>query len=329
MPGLIAILDPRTLDPKSETVNSIACISVLFGGTSFILGLIALGLIGSSGGRVTGKGFAAIGVAIPPILIFVLFWFNIGKWYPTISYRMICGTNLSGIGKAMLIYSNDYEDKFPRAGGRESIWSNSIPDWTANNRYAAYGLSADGSGGQATISSSFYLLVKYAEVTPKSFICREDYGTTEFNPTDYGINDKKLLWDFGPNPPKHCNYAYHMPYGQFALSTESESGMAVAADRNPWMMLPSANTKSSIAYFDPDGNREKNRAGNSITHKGDGQNVLFMDAHVGFEKISFCGINDDNIYTYWDGQDIRRGAIPNIKSQPADRLDSMLVNDLP
>jgi hypothetical protein len=54
-----------------------------------------------------------------------------------------------------------------------------------------------------------------------------------------------------------------------------------------------------------------------------------MDAHVSFQKNSFCGVNNDNIYTYWDGQDIHRGAIPNIKSQPIDRLDSMIVNDLP
>jgi hypothetical protein len=242
---------------------------------------------------------------------------------------MICGTNLSGIGKAMLIYSNDYNDEFSRAGGKESIWSSSIPDWLADNRYTAYGLSADGSGGRATISASFYLLVKYTEIIPKSFICREDYGTKTFNPFKYGANEKKLveLWDFGPEPRKHCSYSYHMPYGPYPLTTSSEPGMAVATDPSPWLMSPVSSP--NIAYFDPDGEKKVTRIGNAITHKGDGQNVLFMDIHVSFEKNSFCGINDDNIYTYWDGQDIRRGAIPNLKSQPMDRLDSMLVNDLP
>ena len=60
-----------------------------------------------------------------------------------------------------------------------------------------------------------------------------------------------------------------------------------------------------------------------------GRPILYMDNHVSFNKTSFCGINEDNIYTYWAGQDKRRGVIPNIKSQPMDRLDSMLVNDLP
>ena len=65
-----------------------------------------------------------------------------------IAFRMVCGTNLSGIGKAMVLYANDYDDEFPRAGGRSSEWSNKIADWTAPNRYQAFGLNTtDGSGG--------------------------------------------------------------------------------------------------------------------------------------------------------------------------------------
>lgn len=33
---------------------------------------------------------------------------------PQLVLRMTCGVNLSGIGKAMLIYANDYEDKLPK-----------------------------------------------------------------------------------------------------------------------------------------------------------------------------------------------------------------------
>jgi hypothetical protein len=100
----------------------------------------------------------------------------------------------------------------------------------------------------------------------------------------------------------------------------------VAADRNPWQDSPFAKARDFHA-FNPDDARNSMKAGNSISHQGDGQNVLFMDAHVGFEKRSSCAVNEDNIYTYWDGPDIRRGAFPVLGSQPTDRLDSMLVND--
>jgi prepilin-type N-terminal cleavage/methylation domain-containing protein len=249
-----------------------------------------------------------------------------------IAFRMVCGTNLSGIGKAMLIYSNDYDDEFPRAGGRNSTWAFGISNWMADNRFAAYGLSADGSGGMATITSSFYLLVKYAEVTPKSFVCKGDSGTTEFKPTEYAAGDRDLidLWDFGPEANQHCSYSYHMPYGLYALTTSSEPGMAVAADRNPWMTSPAAEGKDAalLSSYNPTGGKEMVNVGNAIAHQEDGQNVLFMDSHVGFEKEPFCAINDDNIYTYWDGGDIRRGGYPGAgTTEPTDRLDSYLVND--
>jgi len=96
-----------------------------------------------------------------------------------IAFRMTCGTNLSGIGKAMLIYANDYEDEMPRAGGRNTSWGGRVI-WDAMDRFGAYSLTADGSGGMATISSSFFMLVKYAEVTPKSFVCKGDSVTKAF-----------------------------------------------------------------------------------------------------------------------------------------------------
>lgn len=243
-------------------------------------------------------------------------------------YRMRCGTNLSGLGKAMLIYSNDYDDELPRSGGRNSIWGAWIPNWMASNRFAAYGISARGEGGVGTISSCFYLLVKYAEVTPKSFLCPQDVGTSMFKPSDYGAGDRDYidLWDFGPNPPKHCSYSYHMPFGLYALTTSSEPGMAVAADRNPFIASPMAGPKNP-SLFAPEGGREAIKAGNAHQHDDEGQNVLFLDSHVAFERTPCCGINDDNIYTFWDGGDIRRGAQPTLLSQSQDRTDSLLVHD--
>ena len=41
------------------------------------------------------------------------------------AFRAACADNLSHISRAMLIYSNDYDDKLPRAGGRNSEWSSS------------------------------------------------------------------------------------------------------------------------------------------------------------------------------------------------------------
>jgi len=303
---------------------------------AIILGIVSLVRIEKSGGSLTGRGFAIAGIVVPAVTL-PLIALLMGIMMPALArtrqlaFRMACATNLSGMGKAMLIYANDYEDELPRAGVKNSTWSKNIPNWQASNRYAAYGMKADGTGGQANISSCFYLLVKYAEVTPKSFICKGDTGVTEFRPSDEGAGNMEMidLWDFGTEPSKHCSYSYHMPFGQYALTTSSDPGLAVAADRNPWMDSPGASAKD-IGLFDPDGGKEAVRAGNAIAHQEDGQNVLFLDIHVGFEKRSFCGVNDDNIYTFWDGGDIRIGSTPTVGvSEPQDSLDSLLVHDGP
>ena len=256
-----------------------------------------------------------------------------------LAFRMTCGTNLSGIGKAMLLYSNDYEDELPRAGGRSSTWGG-VVNWMAPDRYSAYGLSADSSGGTASISSCFYLLVKYTEVTPKSFICKGDAGTSEFKladlatavPTNFELID---AWDFGPMADAfaHCSYSYHMPFGLYALTVSSEPGFAVAADRNPFIKSPAADAKT-IAGFKPDldtfkGTQEQAKEGNAIAHQLEGQNVMFLDTHVEFEKRSYCSIEDDNIYlqSQYPDRGSPIGNLPTVGLQPSNRKDSMLVHD--
>jgi prepilin-type N-terminal cleavage/methylation domain-containing protein len=256
-----------------------------------------------------------------------------------IAFRMVCGTNLSGLGKAMMIYSNDYDDEYPRAGGPTSIWARNVRMWNADNRFDAYGINLDGSSGQASITSCFYLLVKYAEVTPKSFICKGDSGVTEFKPADYGVADRDPieLWDFGGDgsggyarAETHVSYSYHHPFSLYALNSASEPGCAVAADRNPWIDNDAATARTTQNTYDPDGGREGIQLGNSVCHQEDGQNVLFMDGSMRFEDKFFCGINEDNIYTYWDTIDHRYGAFPEPAvetSIPQDREDSFVVHD--
>lgn len=239
-----------------------------------------------------------------------------------------CAANLRTIGKATLIYTNDYDGKFPRSAGKNSEWNTRIQNWRAPNRFQAYGTSARGEGGIGNISSCFYLLVKYAGVKPKSFICPGDLGTSEFKPADDVEGDIELidLWDFGITASQRCSYSYHMPFSEYALTRSSEPGMAVAADRNPFLSSPMADPKN-ISLFIPDAGRRAIKVGNAVQHQEEGQNVLFVDAHVSFEKIPHCGVHEDNIYTYWDGGDIRKGSAPVLGSKPIDQSDSLLVHD--
>ncbi len=257
------------------------------------------------------------------------------------SIRLGCGMHLSNLGKAMWLYSRDYGDALPRAGSPTSVYGPVA--WNAPNRQSAYGLDANGAGGTTSVSSSLYLLVRYAYLTPESLICPVEKGVRKW--TGERVNDvtPKLAdcWDFGSDPQIHCSYAYHWPFGPKPLATSSDPGFAVAADRNPW--LPAPRLKAKSFPKSPDGQRTfqgksgsfmDQAYGNSAVHPEGRQNVLFLDGHVAFEKRVFCSLEDDNIYTRSAFPD--KGdplGVPPVFSVPMpespNRKDSVLVHDPP
>jgi hypothetical protein len=254
--------------------------------------------------------------------------------------------NLARIGRAMFAYAGDYEGALPRAGGPTTGWG-PTHNWVARNRNAAFDLDAAGNGGRASISASFYLLVKYYEVPTSAFICRGDSGTTAFS-LEKLVGDVPSFtlaraWDFGPpgESCKHCSYSYHVPYGRFSLTTSRNANLAVAGDRNPFINSPAADG-ATLAAFKPDsprflGTDEQARCGNSRAHGLAGQNVLFLDGRVAFEKRAYCGVSD----RYGDGDNIYLisvdpsggspfGIVPCAgATQPSNEQDSILVHDPP
>jgi prepilin-type processing-associated H-X9-DG protein len=58
-----------------------------------------------------------------------------------------------------------------------------------------------------------------------------------------------------------------------------------------WMVKGA--TAASVSYEDPD------LMWNSFSHQREGQNVLFNDGHVNFERTANAGIDNDNIWQRW------------------------------
>jgi prepilin-type processing-associated H-X9-DG protein len=110
------------------------------------LGIVSIVIIKKSGGRLNGTGLAVSGITISVLafLIYVPVLFKVKQ----IAFRMVCGENLSALGKAMLIYANDYDDKFPTT----SKWCD--------------------------------LLIEHAEVSHSTFRCK---GASE-GPCNYAMN---------------------------------------------------------------------------------------------------------------------------------------------
>ncbi len=105
-----------------------------------ILGIVSLVKISRSGGALSGTGFAIAGIVVP-FSVAPLMAMLIGFMMPTmarirhLAFRMTCGNNMSYLGKVMLLYAGDCDEKFPTP----SNWCD--------------------------------LLNKYAEINPGSFRC--------------------------------------------------------------------------------------------------------------------------------------------------------------
>jgi len=228
-----------------------------------------------------------------------------------LAQRVVCGSHLKSMGNQMMVYANDFSEKYPRAGGANSRWA-ITPLWNANpplGEAAAFGITPT-TPGRATIGASLFSLVKYADAAVKVFICGGDTDAEEFSirPTDGVFNNNILeAWDFGTDPKRFYSYAYQFPYtvigfpGNFPVSPLSDSGIAIMADKNPYLVITPDTTakyfklRASPPSIQP-GTDEQEKAGNSGNHKRDGQNVLYNDDHVSWTDSANVGFDNDNIY---------------------------------
>ncbi|MCK4999142.1 MAG: hypothetical protein KAS23_06395 [Anaerohalosphaera sp.] len=237
--------------------------------------------------------------------------------------RLVCGTSLMGLGTAMNTYAFDYDDKFPVVGGVNAPWAKRL-GWRYDATNVDYSEGGEQEHAGRTITANWFLLVREADVDPASFIC-DDSGLKVFEKD----KDQKFyeMWDFGDEPYNHVSYAMQMPFGKFPAKKTTHAGNAVAGDMSPWF-----NNGDIVLPDTIDGGPNlvrvefatTHKRGNSINHNGEGQNVLYGDGHVEFNKTSNVGHEKDNIYTYWSAtdnpteQDRQGGSNPVERSKETD-----------
>ncbi len=314
------------------------------------------------------KGLTLLEVVVTIVIIMVLLAILMpmqGR-VKKIAPRVVCGTNLKGLGTAQVVYANDYDDKFAIQGGEGA------PGWTtATDDF--FNPDKDWSKAKGiTVGASLYLLVREADVSPKSFVCpsSEQRSFDGRNPLDSDITQ---LWDFGMfttdpvkrrddgvgnthGPRNHVSYSYQMPYGpkggtgRYAADGTKSAAYAVMAEKNPWYdpMLETGtptvhNWMDYVApmgtHYEKGGSKKwKIQVANARPHIRQGQNVMYADGHNAWEKTSDVGVKHDNIYTRrgigGSESDIRIGNADEMARytidnawQPRGAQDSFLVND--
>ena len=238
-----------------------------------------------------------------------------------LSKRVVCSSNLSGVGKSCKIYANDNDELWPvpafdttKIGNNQIQYVNQI-----QNDGGALGCDGDpgrsdpsqppGGSGTCTTASTqlsptraFWMLIRAGDVQAKGFICPSSGDTAD--PT----NEIDAYYDF--TLPENISYGYQVPFGptQTRPSENVDSRMAMAADKGPWYTAQVGNpTNIPNDTSSPNDWRQFNSGNHGGRGAGEGQNVLFQDGHASFERTPIVGVDQDNIYTVMTNNASRSG----------------------
>ena len=250
-----------------------------------------------------------------------------------LSKRLVCGSNMKGIGTSAKIYANDNAEKWmvpgfaneaigDAGGGITYLPTVNISTTPPEQGEVGYirgeqTLSEDrsGAGGSpsVTVTRAYWMMVRSGDVTVDQFICPSSTGDS---PDE--TENIELYYDF--EAYENISYGYQVPFGPAPTRPREgmDNRMALAADKgpyyfsdfNPLQIWQDAGVHGAISLDDsPKLWRRFNSANHGGFGNGEGQNVLFADGHSKFYKVPTAGVDNDNIYTVmtedWDRSDPR------------------------
>jgi len=206
--------------------------------------------------------------------------------------RATCSNNLRQIALAAQMYAlAEPKERFPRT----------VYDGVGGPPTAYTGVQSRnpfGPGGPAPndVPAALYLLLRTQEITHAAFVC----PSTDAEGWDFGGRGPVAFSNFPGR--QYLSYSYANPYPTKAavrsgwrFNTVLGAEAPLAADMNPGgpALLTTPHTASAGAMA----------AVNSPNHKGEGQNVVYCDAHVEWHATPFSGMPladqpfRDNVYT--------------------------------
>lgn len=272
-----------------------------------------------------------------------------------LSKRLVCASNIKGVGTSAKIYANDNNEKwmqppFKRGAvdqsGIDYLCDDQTPDdwpppgatdegevgWMRQEVSTSETPAQPNAGSSAvSVTRAFWMLVRSGDITLNQYICPS--GGQQIDETE----NLDLYYDFtGYN---HISYGYQVPFGP--RDTQPREGMdnrqIICADKGPWYLGPdviSWDISAGAGVVKIEDSPRSWRRFNSSNHggqsNGEGQNCLYADGHASFNRTPAVGIDQDNIYTLidsqqWgsvDGSALIHGLSPHIDPIPYPGMDA-------
>ena len=235
-----------------------------------------------------------------------------------LSKRLVCGANLKGLGTACKIYANDNYETWPvvpfseqtitdgdgvkyicqlrECGGGPALERSIISETDDESEF-------DGPSTALSTTRCFWMFIRNGDVTLKQFIC----PSSDDIPDD--TNEIDRYYDF--KGITRVSYGYQVPFGPSDTrpSENADTRMALAGDKSPFSAAggddPVQNFPGDVDDYDDNTSPNEWKILNSPNHggrgSGEGQNLMFADGHVTFERKPIVGIDQDNVYTLMTG----------------------------
>jgi prepilin-type N-terminal cleavage/methylation domain-containing protein/prepilin-type processing-associated H-X9-DG protein len=228
-----------------------------------------------------------------------------------LSKRLVCASNVKGIGTSAKIYANDNNEKWMIPGFDQNTVSdagNAVQYWknvgnsntpTKRSHQSTRDTALDPNGStDISVTRCFWMLVRSGDVTVQQFTCPSAGDAPD------ETENVDFYYDFYAYD--NISYGYQVPFGP--RDTQAREGMdnrmVIAGDKGPFYNVTTEPKWDEYGEDPPlsvsDSPREW-RAFNSANHggsgNGEGQNLLYADGHASFAKLPIVGIDHDNVYT--------------------------------
>jgi prepilin-type processing-associated H-X9-DG protein len=96
-------------------ILSLLGVSLLAGLTALVFGIDSWHRARKSGRRTRAETHARAAVVLSVLIPLYLWMFHVAAQTRPLPPELVCGTHLSSLGKAMMLYANDYRDRLPTA----------------------------------------------------------------------------------------------------------------------------------------------------------------------------------------------------------------------
>lgn len=224
--------------------------------------------------------------------------------------RSACASNLKQIHTSLYQYGNEH-GSFPIVPGNGNVGWETEADWNIQTEgmedpFSSTAYSPGWTTAGRSPAQNLYLLVRNDYTQSEIFLCpsSEQAG----NKANYSDGTTvsgtgafvSFPWD-GKASGKTGSYSFIHPWRPFSRAGKSSADMwncetdprvVLGADNNNGSNPCARESDGTVPTYDT----LKNYA-NSTNHTKEGQNVLYADAHVNFEKTPYVGVNSDNIYS--------------------------------